>query len=295
MIAEIRILMRCLIIILLALIFSGGKAQIIRKKNIAYIPATVKGFHANQNLLDVYYPVDTTSKKDVLIFIHGGSWGSGTKNTYRLMGKSLAKKGIVAVIINYRLAPEVQYQAMALDCAKSVVWVYQNISRYGGDPEKITLAGHSAGGHLSALITLKDYFEKLKMQNPVRQVILIDPFGLDMVSYFNEYNNHYSRSLFKVFTSNPEQWKVASPLYDVTSGIQTPFLILAGARTYRVIQLQSQTFYDRLKQENATVEMHLLKRKKHIGMITQFFRPHHKNYSLLINFIQSKKNSIVMK
>ncbi len=281
-------MIRFVSLMLLLLISARSESQVIRQKNIAYIPPSVKGFHSDQNLLDVYYPQDTSTKKNVLIFIHGGSWGSGTKNTYRYFGKNLAKKGIVAVMINYRLAPEVQYQAMAMDCAKAVSWVYKNIENFGGDPQRITLAGHSAGAHLSAMITLKDYFEKLKINSPVQQLILIDPFGLDLVNYFDSYDNRYSRSLYKVFTANPEQWKIASPIYDISPKVKIPFLILTGSNTYRIIRTQSHEFYERLQQENVSAEYHELKRKKHIGMITQFFRPHHKNFPLLVNFIMLK-------
>lgn len=259
-----------------------SEAQVVRKKDIPYVNPITQGFDSKRNILDIYYRSDSIKNKPVFIFIHGGSWGSGNKNTYRLMGKNLANRGYVAIIVNYRLAPNANYEAIAFDCTRAIAWVSKNIASYAGDTNAITLAGHSAGAHLSAFLSLKNTFTALQMENPIKRLILIDPFGLDMVSYFDQYDNRYSRSLYKVFTANPKRWKEASPLYDITADFPIPVRILTGAKTYRIIREQSKVFYDSLQQNNITSDLIELPGKKHIGMITQFFRSRSKAFPLLL-------------
>ena len=126
-------------------------AKVITAKNINY---TNKNEERRQ--LNIYYQVSRPAKtatpkaKDVIIFIHGGSWSSGKKDTYWWLGRNFARKGVVAVTINYGLAPVNQYEQMADDCANAVKWVQQHIGGYGGDPKRIVIAGHSMGGWVTA-------------------------------------------------------------------------------------------------------------------------------------------------
>jgi acetyl esterase/lipase len=79
----------------------------------------------------------------------------GDKNffgIYRGLGKFLARHGVVGVLINYRLSPFVRHPAHVRDVARAFAWVVRNIARYGGDPQRIVLGGHSAGGHLVSLL-----------------------------------------------------------------------------------------------------------------------------------------------
>ncbi len=163
-----------------------------RTKNISYIPAnsTVKA-DPERHLLDVYAPNrKPKTPLPVVVFIHGGNWDSGSKNIYWFIGRRLAKQGraadaVVAVIINYRLAPNVLVPAMADDCARAVQWTSQHIGEYGGDPNRIYVMGHSAGGGLAALLATEDeLFTKIGMaKNPVKGAILDDPAGINMYDY----------------------------------------------------------------------------------------------------------------
>jgi pimeloyl-ACP methyl ester carboxylesterase len=93
----------------------------------------------------------------------------------------MARKGVLTVIIEYPLSPEAQYQQMATASAKAVQWVKENIKGFGGDPDRIFVSGHSAGGHLAALISIRpEYFDSLSLPNPIKGLILIDAAGLDM-------------------------------------------------------------------------------------------------------------------
>ncbi|MFA6946412.1 MAG: alpha/beta hydrolase [Pedobacter sp.] len=99
--------------LVLLLLFIGVipelSAKIIIRKDVSYL----NNSKDIRNLLDVYYPANSEVPKDVLVFIHGGSWDSGKKETYRWLGKNMARKNVVSVIINYSLSPELQYEKMA--------------------------------------------------------------------------------------------------------------------------------------------------------------------------------------
>jgi acetyl esterase/lipase len=98
----------------------------------------------------------------VIVFAHGGSWRWGQKDYHRTIGQQFAKSGIVFTTIDYRLYPDVRFPSFPQDVALSVQWVRENISKYGGDRNKIFLMGHSAGAHSVSLVGLDStYLQEL--------------------------------------------------------------------------------------------------------------------------------------
>lgn len=257
---------------------------IIREKNIAYVKTAAD----QENLLDVYHTENTTAVKDVIVFIHGGSWNSGKKDIYFWLGRNFARKNTVAVIVNYRLAPDHQYEEIADDCAAALAWTKNNIKRYGGNPDRIFVMGHSAGGHLASLIDLDPrFFAKQGIINPIKGVILNDAFGLDMYEYLNNAaQDHYYRSFIKTFTADEEVWKKGSPL-NYLSNIKNPYLVFAGERTYPAIQVQSGRMMDSLQAIHHPVIFHEIKRRKHKGMITQMIYGGNELYEQILEFMRS--------
>lgn len=118
-----------------------------RFANLAYGPG-------RRQRLDVYTPADGAAPHPVVVFIHGGSWQAGSKDQYRFVGAALASQGIVAVVINYRLNPEVRFPVFVEDAAAAVAWTLRNAGAYGGDPRRVFVMGHSAGAHSAVLLGL---------------------------------------------------------------------------------------------------------------------------------------------
>ncbi len=119
-----------------------------RYRGLAYGP------HARQRL-DVYAPSRAApGGAPVIVFWYGGGWVDGGRERYRFVGAALAAEGFVAVLPDYRLYPEVRFPAFVEDGALALHWVRQNVGRYGGDPGRMFVMGHSAGAHLAALLTL---------------------------------------------------------------------------------------------------------------------------------------------
>jgi len=132
-----------------------GRAQQLK----ADIPYVEQG-HERQ-VLDVYTPEKATEGRlPVMFWIHGGGWQVGDKSDVALKPKVLSERGFVFVSTNYRLLPDVEMEVLIGDIAKSLGWVHKNIDKYGGDPKRIFVGGHSAGAQLAALICIDERYLK---------------------------------------------------------------------------------------------------------------------------------------
>ena len=270
----------------LALGLSGCSLQRVHKaKNIPYREANATSGTGVQHL-NVYSPRKIDKPAPVLIFIHGGSWKSGKKELYYYLGKRLARKGVVAVVIDYPLSPAAQYNEMAHSAARAVQWTQQNIANYGGDPDRIFVSGHSAGGHLAALITVRNgYFDTLGMANPVRGAVLIDAAGLDMYGYLSE-RAPEERKYQTTFTKDPATWKEASPLYHLRPNLP-PFLVYRGGKTYPSIIESNDKFVEALQPYGSALDYRIQPGKKHIPMILQFLFSWNPRYREIVRFLQN--------
>jgi acetyl esterase/lipase len=104
--------------------------------------------------LDIYRPRRPAPNAGVVVFFYGGDWRAGSKDDYRFVAEALTSRGYVAVLPDYRLYPAVTFPTFVEDGAMAIRWVKDNIARYGGDPDRVYLMGHSAGAHIAALLTL---------------------------------------------------------------------------------------------------------------------------------------------
>ncbi|WP_231459267.1 alpha/beta hydrolase [Pedobacter sp. Leaf132] len=258
-----------------------SSAQVKTVKNISYANNSDES-----NTLNIFYKNDDVKNKPVLVFIHGGSWSSGKKETYWWLGRNFARKGIVTVIINYPLAPAAQYEKMAGDCALAVKWVQKNIADYQASGDKIYVMGHSAGAHLGELINADPkYFQQVGIKNPIKGMILNDPFGLDIFEYLTSAEkDHYYYDFLRTFTDKQSVWKSASPL-NYTKNIHNPHLLFYGAKTYPAIKLQTPRLYEILKANNVPAEMKEIKGKSHVPMISQMIFGGNDLYQEIVGFL----------
>ncbi len=90
----------------------------------------------------------------VIVFFYGGRWSDGDRADYAFVGAALAEEGMVVVVCDYRLYPQVRFPVFVQDGARAVRWTRANAERFGGDPGSIFLMGHSAGAHIASLPAL---------------------------------------------------------------------------------------------------------------------------------------------
>lgn len=105
----------------------------------------------------------------VMVFIHGGYWRSLDKADHSFVAPAFTRAGSCVVIPNYALCPAVTIEQIVLQQVQALVWVHRNIVQYGGDPSRISVVGHSAGGHLAAMMLACEW-KKVSADLPVNLV-----------------------------------------------------------------------------------------------------------------------------
>jgi len=260
------------------------------KKNVSYITQEKVDYHQVKHLLDVYIPstTDADALFPVLIFIHGGTWISGNKEMYAILGAHFAEKGVLTVIINYRLGDIVTVDRMAEDCAAATEWVYRNIEKYRGDKNRIYLSGHSAGGHLASLVALDRAYHPTVPEEAIKGCILIDAFGLNISRFIREHGTFYIQYIEKIFTGHEKTWDKLSPVNFLRPGV-CPFQVFTGGSSYPFLIQDNRLFIDQLKAHQIPHTHRLLPGKSHTQMITQMENKDNALYQTIIDFMASVK------
>ena len=115
---------------------------------------------SNRQHLDVYVPLEMVERVrpaqgwPLVVFFYGGSWKHGERAHYRFVGEALSARGIVTVIPDYRLYPEVRYPDFLKDSAAATAWSLREAARFGADPKRVFVMGHSTGGYNAAMVAL---------------------------------------------------------------------------------------------------------------------------------------------
>jgi acetyl esterase/lipase len=113
------------------------------------------GEHPRQRL-DVYTPTQAAPAAGwpTVVFFYGGSWNRGHRADYRFVGEALAARGVLTLVADYRLYPEVRYPEFLHDSARALAYGLEHARRLGGDPTRVFAMGHSAGGYNAAMLAL---------------------------------------------------------------------------------------------------------------------------------------------
>jgi len=155
-------------------------AQITYKteSNISYRTGNLDDYQKERCKLDVYYP-ENVDNFTTVVWFHGGGLTGGEKH----IPERLKNQKIAIVAVNYRLGPKVKCPAYIDDAATAVAWAFKNIGKYGGDPKKIVVAGHSAGGYLACMIGLdRRYLAAYGIDaNSIQKLV---PFSGQMITHF---------------------------------------------------------------------------------------------------------------
>ena len=205
---------------------------------------------------------------------------------YQFFGRRLSRKGKVVVIINYQLHPHAKITQMIKECATAVKWVYDNIETYGGLKTKLYVSGHSAGGHLAALLsTQDDWFDSLSISNPIIGCILIDAFALDMHDYLEKRDYSPKNTFFTTFSQSEDVWKSRSPINHVSASTP-PTLIYTGGKTYGSILKGGKAYHNKLLGHGVSSKYTEIPKKKHIPMMFQLYKRKNPLYDEFVQFME---------
>lgn len=150
-------------------------------KTVTDVSYTTKtdGYAVERLKLDVYYP-EGAKDCPVIVWFHGGGLEAGQKE----IPERLKGKGWVVVGVNYRLLPKVTVDQTLDDAAEAVAWVFRNARNFGGDPRKIVLSGHSAGGYIDLLLCLNKAW-LARYQVDADSVMMYVPFSGQAITHYN--------------------------------------------------------------------------------------------------------------
>jgi acetyl esterase/lipase len=239
---------------------AAGKAEEVRAiRDVAYYEG--KDADPLKHKLDLYLPRDG---KDfpVLFFVHGGAWRHGDKKhfgIYAAFGATLAHHGIGVVVPNYRLSPAVTHPEHIKDVARAFAWTVKHIGNYGGRADAIFIGGHSAGGHLTALLATDESY--LKAEGLSLRAVK----GVIPMSGVYEIPEH---ALFDpIFGKDPEVRKQASPLTHARPDAP-PFLILYAENDLPGCDKPAaEAFFKALKDKKCPAEALEVKKRNHLTIL----------------------------
>jgi acetyl esterase/lipase len=209
--------------------------------------------------LDLYTPKERTKPVPAVIFIHGGAWKGGYRGMYHYYCVKFAEHGYVAATISYRLTHEGPFPAAVEDAKCAVRWLRANADKLGVDPDRIGVAGGSAGGHLSMMIGYADTPElegEGGHQNVSSRVqAVVNLYGpTDLTTDFARSRKEVIQFLGdKSIYEEPERYKLASPITHVTKD-DPPTLILHGSIDSTVPIEQAELLVDTLKTNGVQYE-----------------------------------------
>jgi acetyl esterase/lipase len=275
-----------------------------------------------RHTLDVFAPQEAKGAP-VVLFVHGGGWVRGDKNFYGLyrgLGRFLAGNGVVTLMTNYRLSPEVRHPEHIKDIARAFAWTRRHAAEYGGDPDRIILAGHSAGGHLVALLATNESFLKdpeLKLAAADRAAIrgVIGVCGVYQIPTPEEFGRMAQGRLGNVlqeagvnvaevagitgllveagkglnpfrraFGDDPEVCKSASPLAHVRKGLP-PFLLLYAEKDLPGLPEMAIDFAAALKRTGNVVTLRQMAGRTHSRILFNLPGPEDAVGKELLTFI----------
>lgn len=121
-----------------------------------YVPQTEKYGPSDAETLDIFAPAGA-SNLPVMIFVHGGTWRLLSSAEAAHPAPTFVDNNCIYVALNFNNIPAVRLPDMADECRRAVAWVAENIARYGGDPNRIFVSGHSSGGHLAGVLLTTDW------------------------------------------------------------------------------------------------------------------------------------------
>jgi arylformamidase len=195
------------------------------------------------------------------VFIHGGYWRAFTSKDFSFVAEAPVADGTTAVVVNYALCPEVTIDEIVRQCRVALAWVWRNAPGYGDNPAQLTVSGHSAGGHLTAMLLATDWREWGLPGSPIRAAMPIS--GLYDLGPFPHSFLQPSLNL------DAAQVERNSPMF-LTPLSSGPALVAVGAEESAEFHRQAWSYADHLEAHGIAVERHDLAGRNHFSVLDEF-------------------------
>ena len=239
---------------LLTLNTAAGLERYSRTTDLAYGPTAANRF-------DLYIPAHP-AHSPVVVYFFGGGWNSGDKAWYKFVGAALADAGIIAVLPNYSLYPAARFPVFMQDAAQAVAWSRAHAAEWGGDPERLYVAGHSAGAQIAVMLALNE--EYLKRVGGSSHW-LRGAIGLAGPYDFLPFNEAYLNDLF----GPPANFPASQPINYVRADAP-PLLLMCGLRDRRVNPKNTQNLTSALQTAGGQVTTRYFDTAGHADLVVAF-------------------------
>lgn len=224
--------------------------------------------------LDVF-PAARPGPAPVHVFIHGGYWQRMDKADFSFVVRGLRPAGAVTVVVNYGLVPSIDLDELVRQCRAAVAWIYRHARRWGGDPDRITVSGHSAGGHLVAMLLATDWADFDAPADVVKGGCAISGlYDLEPIRlcYLNE-----------VLKLTPEVARRNSPVH-LPPGRPTPLILAVGGTEGAEYHRQTDDLASAWRARGLPVEVLDLAGHDHFSIVAELESP----FSRLARAIQAQ-------
>lgn len=213
--------------------------------------------------IDVYAPRGrAVATRPVILFLYGGSWRSGAKRGYGFVGRALAANGFVVGIPDYRIVPEHRFPDFLEDNAAALRWLRANAARFGGDPDRIVLAGHSAGAYNAAMLAMDPQWLG------VHRSAIKGWFGLSGPYDFLPLKGAITRGAFGAWPD----LAATQPITHASAG-DPPAFLATGAEDMMVLPGNGEALAARLHSVGVPVTVRAYPGIGHVGAVTAIARP----------------------
>lgn len=213
--------------------------------------------------MDVYRPSDRPGPLPVVVFFYGGAWDSGQRQDYLFVAAELARRGVIVMLPDYRVYPEVQFPGFLQDAAQAVVFAHDSAPSWGGDPYRVFVVGHSAGAWIAAMLALDPEWlaaDGLDRQRLAGTVGISGPYDFLPI---------VRPDIQRVFAPADADLRVTQPT-DFVDGRNRPMLLLTGLADTTVKPRNTTELAARIRADGGPVQVRTYPGLGHLGAITAF-------------------------
>ena len=224
-----------------------------------------------------FFPA-TEPDAPILVFIHGGYWHSMSNKDFSLVAQGLVLNGITVAIPNYSLCPKVTISEITRQNSIAIAWLYKHAKRFNGDPERIFICGHSAGGQQVGIITATNWEGEYGLPNNLIK-------GSIPISGIYDLTPLYYSWLQPKLQLNHDLINKQSPLFQISEN-KTPMLISYGENESAEFKRQSEYYFNALIKRGYKAQLHEQKEKNHFMTFRDLNDPDSSFCQLVIEFIK---------